>query len=266
MSKLAITLLVLGIVLSVGIGYGSYRLYDYVENDPAFCGSCHLMQQAWKTWQMGSHKHLTCHTCHQQDIIDRARIVWHWATRQYTSVPPHTRLPQRVCETCHMRQGSPSIQTLDTVGHTIHVGRVGLTCLACHAPSLHAVQPRVKDCQQCHTAAHMNLGGMVALHCTVCHNFLARDKEEEAIIPQRQACLACHTTMQIKAETFPAGAPMAFACANCHKPHVQPAVRFQDCLGCHASVLEDRAHFEHRALTDCVRCHLPHNWKATEWR
>ena len=96
MSKLAVALLTLGVVLLAGLMFGGYRLYDYVENDAAFCGSCHLMQQAWQTWQAGPHKEVSCHTCHRQDLGDRARIVWHWALREYESVPPHTRVARQV--------------------------------------------------------------------------------------------------------------------------------------------------------------------------
>lgn len=265
MSKLVIALLAIGVVLSVSLVYGGYRLYDYVENDADFCGSCHLMQKAWTTWKEGPHQDVTCHMCHQQGIVDRARIVWSWATRQYASVPPHTHLARQVCEGCHMSPNAGWEQIGDTVGHRIHVGRVNLECLACHLPSLHAVQSQVTTCQQCHTAARTNIGGMGAFHCTTCHHFLVKAKDDAEILPQRDDCLACHATMQIKGETFPEDAPMVFACGDCHKPHVKPLLQFQDCLGCHASVLEDQAHFDHRAFTDCIKCHRPHSWKAMAW-
>jgi hypothetical protein len=264
MSKLVIVLLIAAALLIVGLAYGSYRLYVYVEYDPAFCGSCHIMETAWKTWQAGPHHQLTCHMCHQQNIVDRARIVWHWATQDTQHVPPHTQLDRRVCEGCHLSQDPHWPQIAATAGHKIHVMRAGLQCLSCHLPSLHAVEPRVEACQTCHTAARTNIGGMVGFHCTTCHNFLAKAAAE--ILPERETCLACHATMQVKGETFPEGAPMAFACVDCHKPHTKPFLQFQDCLSCHTAVLEDQAHFERRAFTSCVQCHQPHSWRAMEWR
>ena len=266
MSKLAMALLAVGVILAAGLAYGGYRMYDYVENDPMFCSSCHLMGKAWQTWKAGLHKDLNCHMCHQQNVVDRARIVWHWATRQYDSVPSHTRLDRTVCETCHLSQNTRWAQIGETVGHKIHVQRANLQCLACHLPSLHAVQPQVEACQRCHTSSLTNAGGMVAFHCTTCHDFLGKTTTAEKMVPLRDLCLTCHATMQVKGETFPEGAPMAFSCADCHKPHTQPVLQFADCLRCHSSVLEDQAHFEHRALTDCVQCHRPHSWKATGWR
>lgn len=263
MPKLVIVLLAVAALLIAGVAYGSYRFYVYVEYDPSFCGSCHLMETAWKTWQASPHNQVTCHACHQQGIADRARIVWHWATRDYQNVPPHTRLARRVCEGCHVSQDSRWTQIGATAGHKVHVLRADLECLSCHRPSLHAVEPKVEACQKCHTAARTNIGGMVAFHCTTCHNFLG--KAEGAILPERETCLACHATMQVNGETFPEGAPMTFTCGDCHKPHTKPFLQFQDCLGCHAAVVEDQTHFERRALTDCVPCHKPHSWRAAAW-
>lgn len=264
MSKLTIAVLAMAVVLIAGLAYASYRLYVYVEYDPAFCGSCHIMERAWRTWQTGSHKQVNCHTCHQQDIVDRARLVWHWAMREYKEVPPHTRLARQVCEGCHLSQDPRWAQVRETAGHKIHSMRAALECLSCHLPSLHAVEPQTEACQQCHTAARTSIGGMVGFHCMTCHNFLAKAAAE--IMPERETCLTCHATMEMKGETFPEGAPMAFACADCHKPHTKPFLRFQDCLSCHTAVLEDHAHFERRAFTGCVQCHQPHSWRAPEWR
>ncbi len=263
MSKLASALLAVAAVCIAGLAYGGYRFSAYVEYDPAFCGSCHIMETAWKTWQAGPHNQVNCHACHQQGVADRARIVWHWATRDYQNVPSHTQLARRVCEGCHVSQASRWTQIGETAGHKIHVMRADLECLSCHQPSLHAVEPKVEACQKCHTAARTNIGGMVTFHCTTCHNFLG--KAEAEMSPGREACLACHATMQVKGETFPEGGPMAFTCADCHKPHTKPFLQFQDCLGCHTAVLEDQTHFERRALTGCVQCHKPHSWMATAW-
>lgn len=120
MSKLSILVLMAAAVLIAGLAFAGYRFYVYVEYDPTFCGSCHLMEQAWRTWQAGPHKTVNCHTCHQQDPGDRARIVWRWATQDVQDVPPHTRLARSVCESCHLSQDSRWAQIGETAGHTIH--------------------------------------------------------------------------------------------------------------------------------------------------
>ncbi|RMF94261.1 MAG: hypothetical protein D6736_00330 [Nitrospinota bacterium] len=265
MRVLKVVLLILGLVIVGGIAYGGYRLYDYTEHDPRFCASCHIMKKAWKTWSVGAHKDVTCKTCHKQDIVSRARIVWSWAVSDIEEVPPHTRLDRRVCESCHFAQNGPWKLVADTVGHKQHVMKADLQCLACHLPSLHTFEPKAEDCQRCHSHSRMNIGGMAGFHCTTCHNFLARGDDVEEMLPKRETCLECHQGMQIKEETFPEDGPMAFECAECHKPHTKPFLDFFDCLSCHEDITEDQAHFERRAINRCVRCHRPHTWTADTW-
>lgn len=241
--------------------WGAYLVYDYTEHDPYFCSSCHVMQPAWDTWHEGPHESVNCHVCHQQNIQDRVRIVWRWAVDDVEEVPPHTRLARTVCEQCHLDQEDWP-QIAESAGHKVHALRAGLECLSCHLPSLHAVEPKTEDCLKCHPQARSNMGSMDGFHCTNCHNFMA--SEEAELKPTRELCLECHAGMQLKGETFPEGAPMSFDCATCHKPHTQPFLHFNDCLGCHVQVAEDAAHFEAKALTRCVDCHRPHSWRAQE--
>ena len=102
MARFRIIALSIVLLVVVGIGFAGYRSYQYVEHDPQFCASCHLMATAWTTWKQGPHNKLDCHVCHQQSIQDRVRIVWSWAISDIKNVPPHTRLNRRVCEDCHL--------------------------------------------------------------------------------------------------------------------------------------------------------------------
>lgn len=258
--RLKKTLLGLGALLGVVVLVGGYRAYDYVEHSPRFCGSCHIMEKAWNTWETGPHKNVNCKSCHEQSIQDRARIVWRWATSDVEKVSHHTRLNRDVCERCHLNEKSQWKQVIQTAGHDVHVARANLECLSCHLPSLHATQPKAEDCVKCHAAPKTNIGEMAGLHCTTCHQFLI--PKATGLEPKRELCLTCHAGMTLKGETFPAEAPMQFECAACHKPHTQPILRFNDCLGCHSEIAEDRRHFEKKALTNCVSCHRPHSWKV----
>lgn len=247
-----------------GLAYGGYRLYLFTEYDPNFCASCHIMEKAWETWAAGPHKKLHCKACHSQDILTRARIVWSWTINKTEEVPPHTLLDKRVCEKCHIARSERWVQMKNTAGHMVHVTKANIQCLACHYPSLHNFEPEVIDCLRCHDKARINIGEMKDLHCTTCHNFLAKGKGEE-LMPLRGLCLECHEDMQIKNETFPKNGSMEFECAKCHKPHTKPFLDFSDCLACHIEITESKDHFNHKALTGCVKCHKPHDWKATEW-
>jgi len=259
-TRFRILLLSVLVVVLLGVAFAGYRTYHYVEHDPNFCASCHLMQTAWNTWKQGPHNKFTCHVCHQQYIQDRVRIVWHWAISDIKSVPPHTQLNRRVCESCHLNDKTNWPQISKTAGHEVHVKKTNLECLSCHLPSLHAVKPTTEACVTCHSKARTNAGGMVAFHCTTCHQFTVKGADLE---PKRSVCLGCHAGMKLKGETFPEeAAPMQFECAACHKPHSQPVLRFNDCLGCHPKVTEDKIHAERKTLTRCITCHRPHSWKA----
>jgi len=258
--RLKHVLLGLAGVLGLALIFGGYHFYHYVETNPRFCASCHIMEKAWTTWQAGPHKALNCKSCHQQTVQDRVRIVWRWATKNVENVSSHTRLNRSVCEGCHLNEKSQWKQVSQTAGHDIHVSRANLECLSCHLPSLHATKPKVEDCVKCHAAASTNIGQMSGFHCTACHQFLV--PKAASLEPKRELCLGCHAGMAVKGETFPSNAPMQFDCAACHKPHSQPILQFNDCLGCHAQIAEDQRHFERKALTNCVNCHRPHSWKA----
>ena len=136
MARFRIIALSIVLLVVVGIGFASYRSYQYVEHDPQFCASCHLMATAWTTWKQGPHNKLDCHVCHQQNIQDRVRIVWSWAISDIKNVPPHTRLNRRVCEECHLNDKANWPQISKTTGHELHVKRANLECLSCHLPSL----------------------------------------------------------------------------------------------------------------------------------
>jgi hypothetical protein len=261
MSRTKLILLAIVIVVVGAVGFGAFRSYNYVEHDPRFCASCHLMNSAWETWKKGPHNKLDCHVCHQQNIQDRVRIVWSWATSNIKDVPPHTKLNRRVCEECHLNDKTKWPQISKTVGHDIHVGRNKLECLSCHLPSLHAVKPTTKECTTCHSKASTNIGGMKAFHCTACHKFTAKNNGQ-GLKPEKDTCLGCHSAVSFKGETFPDHGAMQYECSACHKPHSQPLLKFNDCLGCHPTIAEDQRHFQQKALTKCVTCHKPHDWKA----
>jgi hypothetical protein len=260
LGRLRVIFLVMLVLVVVGVTFAGYRTFDYIENNPGFCASCHLMATAWQTWKDGPHKNVNCKVCHEQNIQDRTRIVWRWATSDIHNVPPHTRLARRVCEECHLNEKSDWQQISKTAGHEIHVTRDNLECLACHLPSLHATTPTTKECTTCHSKASANIGGMKAFHCTTCHKFTAKHNGN-GLKPEKETCLGCHASMSLKGETFPVQGPMQYECSACHKPHSRPLLAFSDCLACHAPIAEDRRHFEMKALTKCVTCHKPHHWK-----
>ncbi len=65
-----IATIVLGVLLGVTLGVGSYtfvyaRGYSYLSNNPAACTNCHVMKDYYNAWQKGSHHAAAkCNDCH----------------------------------------------------------------------------------------------------------------------------------------------------------------------------------------------------------
>ena len=262
MTRRRLILIIAGVLSIAAIGSG-WRTWDFVENDPQFCNSCHLMSDAYSKWQHGEHKAVNCHTCHIQNLADRTLIVWSWAIGRGDKVPPHTELAPQPCEGCH-RTTDPRWPTIEgEVGHQVHVVRAKLQCLQCHHPTLHAFKPKAEDCRRCHSDATIKAEGMAEFHCTSCHKFTATDRKN--MIPTKDDCLACHAAEGSKKKVaFTKDAAMKFDCAKCHNPHRSKRPVALDCLGCHKDILEDATHQKGGDLTACVSCHKNHHWTVDE--
>lgn len=265
MRKQKLILFLFLLIIAGGVSYAGYRTYNYIEHNPGFCASCHLMNKAWNAWASGPHQTVSCKACHKQDILKRSLMLWNWAINKTEEVQSHTSLDKKVCEKCHLSQKENWKQVGETAGHRLHVKKANLQCLACHFPSLHVFKPKVEDCERCHSNSRVNIGGMQDFHCTTCHDFLAKGKQAKSIMPTRDTCLACHQEMQMKNETFPVDGPMVFNCSDCHKLHTKPFIKSSDCLSCHTEILVSKDHFERKTLTICTKCHKPHDWTAKRW-
>src|SRR3989338_11715118 len=62
--KSRVLVLILVLLLLIGDGIVSYRVYDYLENNPTFCKSCHIMETAFASWEKSVHAMVNCHDCH----------------------------------------------------------------------------------------------------------------------------------------------------------------------------------------------------------
>jgi cytochrome c nitrite reductase small subunit len=69
MSERGWTILIAVLVGAAG-GLGSYTLvyargYSYLQNDPAACANCHVMQEQFDGWIKSSHRAVAvCNDCH----------------------------------------------------------------------------------------------------------------------------------------------------------------------------------------------------------
>jgi nitrate/TMAO reductase-like tetraheme cytochrome c subunit len=255
--KVVVVLLAVGTAGAVVAIVLGVRAYEYVEHDPRFCTSCHLMEGAFAKWQTSVHREVGCHSCHVQSTAENLDQLWKYVTLRPTHVSKHAQVDYARCAACHLSKDPRWRQVADTAGHKVHFERLGLQCVQCHSRGVHVFVRPVDACGTCHTE-EVKATGMASLHCTACHDFLAAD--HALADPRRADCLACHETMQVHEERFAADAPMRFPCQTCHDPHRRPLPTVADCVRCHR--VQDFGLHVLGAHDDCMSCHRPHTWRV----
>lgn len=245
------------VVLAIGVGvYFVVGFYSYMQDDPEFCQSCHIMTESWDRWATSDHAEVGCHECHQQSMLESASQLLSFITHDYERVEKHAVVQDEACEDCH-ESGDPNwLQVAATAGHKLHADVENIACTTCHSISVHRFEPSGAICEVCHDEQPMAVEKMKDTHCPVCHDFLA---EGDNPMPTRSACLDCHNSMGGEV-SWSAEAPMQFDCGACHQPHqeTQPMV---DCLSCHA-VNGYHLRGDHEA-TQCETCHEAHEWTVS---
>ncbi len=246
---------VVGIVLAV-------RYYTYIQKNPEFCNSCHLMEEAYAAWKKSGHRFIACQECHQLGIIEQNRLLikFVFTTDRKTPEPHGNVAPWKTCTRCHWdeatKQGAISVNK--STGHARHINVEKLVCMDCHTRSVHAFLPDKSACLRCHRDWKIHGVGMEETSCMTCHPFSPRSKG--SFIPDRERCLTCHRSSP--KTSFPTNVPMArLNCYECHKPHTRIKPTDEDCMRCHtAEVLQKRP--VHHNEQHCIACHIPHRWTA----
>jgi len=245
---------VLGIVLAV-------RYYNYIQKDPNFCNSCHLMEEAYTAWKLSGHRTIVCQGCHQLGMMEQNGLLikFVFTTGRKTPEPHGNETPWKTCTTCHWdeaAQGKGTLTVNKSTGHARHVFMEKLACKDCHSRTVHSFRPDKDACLRCHTDWQIHGVGMEEISCLRCHAF--SPKQHEAFIPDRERCLSCHR--KSSKTTFPDRVPMArLNCYECHKPHARIKPSDEDCLRCHTKeVLALKP--VHASDKSCKTCHKPHQW------
>jgi hypothetical protein len=258
--RTAAVLLALGTAAALTAAVVGWRAYDYVENDPRFCTTCHLMETAYAKWEGSTHRLVGCHACHVQSMADNLDQLVKYVTFRPDQVSSHATVEYTRCGACHLSQDPRWRQVAGTAGHKVHFERLGLECVQCHSKGVHEFVRPTEACGDCHRQAVSASSGMAAFHCTTCHDFLATDHPVGH--PGRSDCLACHEDMQVGEERFGADAPMRFPCQACHQPHARPLPTVDTCVRCHH--IGGFGLHAAAAHGDCMSCHRPHLWRVEE--
>lgn len=285
-------LLGLGAFLVLGAAGGAYAGNHYMEHNNDFCMGCHVMGDAWTAFQRSEHRKLECHQCHRQGMVANAKQLYFWIAERPTAIPPHAKVPTRICAECHVQSRADSSwqRIIRTAGHRLHLesdssALKGVACVTCHGQEVHRFKPVDKTCGQsgCHAAKDTRIvlgamAGQTAQHCTGCHTFTRVVPENLSIDSTRQylkptgaptSCFGCHQ-MQDKLKGFSVADDRGHqgVCGTCHNPHTQtvPRMAYQSCAeaGCHADLATRNAFHAksgRHGSAQCGLCHQAHTWK-----
>lgn len=248
----------MSLLLTVIGGIAGYKYYKHTQEDPEFCASCHLMKEAFRTWEKSKHRDIQCQVCHAMTIIEQNRLLVSFVIKGSKSIKQkHGRIkPWDTCKGCHMSDVAQGSLTLNkSYGHAQHVFMQNINCSKCHTGVVHAFTPNERACAECHKDRMIHGLGMEALTCLNCHSY--REKEPKMISNDR--CLRCHKSLPSK------GIMASLKCFNCHKPHGQIKLTSNDCFkNCHGDEARVGQHSLHMKKTKlgCLDCHKAHKWSV----
>jgi len=288
-AKAIIAILIL--VSITGAGFTAFTTYNFTQNNPAFCNSCHIMNESFAAWQKSEHKNINCHECHHLSIGELNALMVSAFIRRTEKVPVRYGkiiVPWKYCITCHWEEDErypTAIKINESNLHSKHYFMQKIECSKCHGYRVHKFSLEERYCLECHKGKEVHGEGMVDLPCLNCHT-----DRTPTLLPGPMKCLFCHgddsvrrqmiheSTLDVKhfqpSEELikkatkinrPQDAPMKFFCYQCHKPHEKVRPDYGTCMSCHPQVVNVGRHKLHIQTVglECVKCHKPHTWRVT---
>ncbi|HAP66504.1 MAG TPA: hypothetical protein DCQ99_01535 [Nitrospinae bacterium] len=290
--KSRVLVLILALLLLIGGGIVSYRVYDYLENDPIFCKSCHIMETAFASWEKSVHVGVNCHDCHHISPQEGAHLFYSFIVQRPESVPPrHGKIivAGKFCIQCHLERDEKYPQAVSIRAsqfHEKHGFEKKIECSKCHGYKTHEFLPEERFCVMCHEGKEVHGAGMVELACLNCHSDRTKD-----LRPEREKCLFCHGSDEIRVQlireerldvkhftpspekikaaikiNIPADSKHQFDCYACHIPHEKARPDWSECINCHGDIVNTGKHELHMKVMNinCGECHKLHSWVVTE--
>ena len=237
--------------------YAGWRMYDYIEHDPTFCTSCHLMKDPFERWSQSGHKDVNCHTCHPGNMVNNLKQLYLTATNSRDRVEEKAEVAREICASCHLSDNEKWKQIASTIGHKVHAIDKEIDCVTCHAAGVHQFIPNDQMCRNCHADLKIAFEKMGRNHCTTCHKFLAKGRD--SLLPRIEDCAECHARQVGGPPAIDAGWHPDQPCSMCHPVHdraavVDPVERdglAVTCEKCHEQVVP----VSHEKCRDCHPAH-----------
>lgn len=276
----------------IGASFTAFTTYNFTQNNPNFCKSCHIMEPAFEAWQKSEHADINCHACHHLSVKELNALMVSAFIKRTEKVPVRYGkiiVPWKYCIECHWEDNPeyPSAKKInDSRLHAKHYFMEKIECSKCHGYRVHKFTLEERYCITCHKGREVHGEGMASLPCLNCHT-----DRTPTLLPGPQKCLFCHGDESVRRELLhdatidvkhfqpseelikkaikinrPADAPMQFFCYQCHKPHEKVRPDYGTCLSCHPQIVNVGKHKLHIQTVglECKNCHKEHVWRVTK--
>jgi hypothetical protein len=144
------TLLLAGAAFLLAVLVGGFlKFKKFVDEDPRLCATCHRASPEFALWLGGSHRDVSCQKCHhatQEEGVAMLRAFLAGKKPQ----GKHAEVEVGTCAACHLSHDSRWPQIGQSRGHKVHFEQQKITCVRCHATSVHGFEPVSASCVSCH--------------------------------------------------------------------------------------------------------------------
>lgn len=255
--------IILIVSLFIALGLVVIAVSAELSSTPTFCGSCHIMQPYFESWQASTHSEVPCVDCHIPPGVtaefrkkyEALSMVTRYFTGTY-GTNPWTEIDDASCLRCHEQRLLFGREVYGDIlfDHAPHLTEMRrgkrLRCTSCHSQIVQgshiAVTP--STCVLCHfKGQQINQG---TARCTLCHETPRR-------VIERGTLRFDHSDV----------VRFAMSCEGCHagSVHGDGDVPRERCLTCHNQPMRleelENVEFIHQMhvsehKVDCMNCHL----------
>jgi nitrate/TMAO reductase-like tetraheme cytochrome c subunit len=264
-----------------------------VTSQPQFCGSCHIMEPYYKSWQTSSHKNIACVDCHIPPGItsefrkkyEALSMVVKYFTGTY-GTNPWTEVDDASCLQCHERRLLAGKEVFHNVlfNHTPHLTEMrrgkNLRCTSCHAQIVQGghlesgvmtshITVTESSCFLCHFKGQQFNQGTA--RCTLCHEVPDKVVTKENLPFNHgdvkrfnMQCSACHSNVIQGTGEVPRE-----RCNTCHNdpPRLNRYGETEfmhqthvtdhkiECTNCHIAIQHKSVNTVTSTSTNCSTCH-----------
>jgi nitrate/TMAO reductase-like tetraheme cytochrome c subunit len=275
-----------GYVGGLLVGLGLIVTYGAMEasSTPRFCGSCHVMEPYYESWETSSHSSIACVDCHippgltaeLRKKYEAIAMVARYFTGTY-STNPWAEVDDAACLECHERRLLAGTEVFGDIlfDHGPHLSELRrgkrLRCTSCHSQIVQGSHITVTStsCILCHFKGQEP--GTGTARCTLCHQVPSRvvdpgglDFDHADVSRFGMDCTSCHAPAGPDAGRVPRE-----RCVTCHN-EPERLTHFGDgdllhqthitdhkveCTNCHLEVEHVAPRHAEGTRTECATCH-----------